>query len=330
MKKRMLLALALGAVFTFAAVGCGTGSGGSDGSENGSPTTSESGTLNNGGSVNGGNQNSPSQKENHKDLNKYLSVATGNKELMACMNMELTTNNSGVDIYLGSETVETITINGDNVYTLTVKGYGGGCLQANNGGQLTFKNLTVKNTVDDASDVMFGKRKGYASFGGKVRFENCKFDGAIQIQDDAQAEFVNCTFESKQEDMYAVWFTDGSATFTGCSFSGYRAIKLYEGSDNFDRTEVQSQYDVVSLTIENCEFINIVKKPGLAIDFMDAGASSITIKDSKFNGCAAAKSGVKDGVDGLYESVTDPSAFTLIVENIVVDGVSYENLEELK
>lgn len=329
MKKRMLLALALGAVFTFAAVGCTAASGGSeDGSDSGVHSENVGGSTANSGTGNGGQ--SPSQKENHKKLNEYLSKATGNKELLAVMDMELTTNNSGVDIYLGSETVERITIDGDHSYTLTVKGYGGGCLQANNGGQLVFKNLTVKNEVDDASDVMFGKRAGYASFGGKVRFENCKFDGAIQIQDDAQAEFVDCTFESKEEDMYAVWFTDGSATFTGCSFSGYRAIKLYEGSDNFDRTEVQSQYDVLSLTIENCEFIDIVKKPALAIDFMDAGESSITIRNSKFNGCAAAKAGVKDGVDGLYESVTDPLAFTLIVENIIIDDIPYENAEELK
>ena len=59
--------------------------------------------------------------------------------------------------------------------------------------------------------------------------------------------------------MYAVWVSDGSVSFKGCTFTGWRAIKLYEGSDN-SYTTLQDFYDVEKVYIEDCVFEDLRKK----------------------------------------------------------------------
>jgi len=261
---------------------------------------------------------------NHGDLVEYFYNTQGKAALKANMDMEIITDYSTMDVEIGAPGVEEISIDGRGYYTLTVTGSGGGVIRTPEDGVLVFKNLNIKNESGSFDDQETGFRGGYADFGGKIRFENCKITASIQIHGEADVEFIDCAFVSELSDMYAIWMTQGKAKFTNCTFTGYRAIKLYEGSDHY--SVLLPAYDVESLIVENCTFTDISKKPGLAIDLMADGETTIVIKDSTFNGCQNFKAGVAEGIDGVYESRLYTDGVNLTLENITVDGVFYETL----
>ena len=289
--------------------------------------TSESGSGANGGvsastglEQSGNSSAGENQFVNHSNLLTYFENATGKVSLTAVMNMNIKTVSSVSDLCLGGESVEEITVDGQGRYTLKVTGYGGGIIKANNGGTLILKNLDIENESGSMEDSSTGFRAMYADFGGKTRFENCDIYGALQIHGDADVEFVGCNFYSQEQDMYAIWMTQGKALFKDCTFTGYRAIKLYEGSDHY--TSLLDVYDVESVTVDGCTFRDISKKPGLAIDFMDEGESAVVIKDSFFLNCQDVKTGAV-GVNGIYESRTQAAMDTVTIENVNVDGIPY-------
>lgn len=207
--------------------------------------------------------------------------------------------------------------------TLTATGGGVGSIQPAEGCNLVFKNLTIKdNSTPNLGDRAY-RRDGYLEFGGKIRFENCTFACAVYLCDDADVEFVNCQFDSGAENMYAMWISDGSASFKNCEFTGWRAIKLYEGSDN-KYTSVQDNFDVESVVIDSCLFNGLKKKPGIAIDVFQGKATSLTIKNSEFKDC---KEWSKDSYEGLlsvYESDVDTSTITLVMENVISMGLEVD------
>jgi hypothetical protein len=218
---------------------------------------------------------------------------------------------------LGAQNAGELTIDGVNGAILTATGQGVGAIQGAEGTTLVFKNLTIRDASNSAGSTA-DRRDGYLEFGGKLRFENCTFACAAYLCDDADAEFVNCEFNSGAENMYAVWISDGSASFTECTFTGWRAIKLYEGSDN-KYTSMQPHFDVVSVIVDGCLFDNLKKKPGLAIDVFAGKETSVVIKNSRFNGCQDGD-GI-DCIDGVYESDVDTATLTFEIENVFVDGV---------
>lgn len=209
---------------------------------------------------------------------------------------------------------------GEEGATLTATGDGIGAIQPAEGCTLVFKNLTVRDS-SISSVTTEDRRTGYLEFGGKLRFENCKFACAAYLCDDADVEFIGCEFNSGEENMYAVWVSDGSVSFKDCTFEGWRAIKLYEGSDNH-YTSVQAHYDIVSVVVDGCAFENLKKKPGIAIDVFAGKETSITIKNSEFYGCQDGD-GV-DCIDGVYESDVDTSTLTFVMEGVIVDGSNCE------
>lgn len=253
------------------------------------------------------------------ELCEYFSSEANGNTLYVNTKATVKTNGDNAGTVVGKANAGEIVIDGEWTNAiLTATGEGVGAIQAAEGSVLVFKNLTIKDS-SAALTTTTDRREGYLEFGGKLRFENCKFACAAYLCDDADAEFVGCEFDSGAENMYAMWISDGSATFTNCVFTGWRAIKLYEGSDNH-YTSVQAHYDVERIVIDGCTFEDLQKKPGIAIDVFQGKQTSITIKNSEFDGC---KEWTKDSYEGLltvYESDVDTQTLTFAVENVTSDG----------
>ena len=185
--------------------------------------------------------------------------------------------------------LKTLIIDG-NGKTLTATGKGVGALHAANGGTITFKNMTIKdNSVSYAENNW---EYGYLEFAGKLVFENVEFVNAVMFEGD-EVEFINCTFNSNKDSEYGVWISDGVAAFKNCTFTGPRGLKTHEAYGS----------EVKSIVVDNCTFMNLTKKPGVAIGTVNAD-TSVTIKNSEFIGCQAGDQGLY-----IYETDTDVNSF---------------------
>ena len=209
---------------------------------------------------------------------------------------------------IGSTPFETeaknITLLGmDESSTFTAIGNGVGEIGIDNG-TVTFKNLKI---VDESvSYAESSWEYGYLEFRGNTVFENCNVVNAIMMEGDS-AKFVNCTFNSHDDNQYAVWVSNGSATFTGCTFTGARGLKTHEAYGS----------EVVSVVVDDCYFGPLSKKPGVAIGTMNA-ETAITIKNSTFAGTQAGDQG-----NYIYETDTDVTTFSFTEkDNLVLDTVS--------
>ena len=200
-----------------------------------------------------------------------------------------------------AESKAIVTINGnDNTFTAT--GSGVGPIRAANDTVLTFNNV---NFVDES--VSYAENAWeftYLEFGGKLKFVDCDFEDEIQLDSDV-SKFENCTFESNEESVYAVWLGNGIATFDGCYFTGYRGLKMHEAYGT----------DIASVSVENCKFENITKKPGIAIGDLN-DTTSVKISNSEFINVQAGDQG-----GYIFETDTDVSTFDFeSAENSVVSG----------
>lgn len=222
--------------------------------------------------------------------------------------------------FIGEEKQGEIVIDGgNNGTTLTATGQGVGAIQAKKNTTLVFRNLTIRDTsATNLGDRAF-RRDGYLEFGGNIRFENCMFDCAVYLCDDANVRFDSCKFDSGAENMYAMWIADGSASFTKCEFTGWRAVKLYEGSDN-KYESVQDFFDVENVVFVGCTFKNLKKKPGIAIDVFQGEETSLTISRCVFEGCQQWTKDSYEGLLSVYESDVDTSTITLVIEDVTADG----------
>lgn len=204
--------------------------------------------------------------------------------------------------FVPEESTAIVTING-NDYTITATGAGVGPIRAANDTLLTFKDV---NFVDES--VSYNESAWeftYLEFAGKLKFANCDFKDEITL-DSESADFENCTFESNEESVYAVWVSNGTVTFTdNCYFTGYRGLKMHEDYGS----------DIVSATIEDCKFENITKKPGIAIGDLN-DTTSVEISDCEFINVQAGEQG-----SYIFETDTDVSTFTFeSEENKVING----------
>ena len=190
-----------------------------------------------------------------------------------------------------------IVING-NGYTITATGAGVTPIGD------TEAPMTLKNVKIVDKSVSYKENAWeftYLEIGGtKLNCENVTF--ADEIQFGTNATFTNCTFESNEESVYAVWVEDGNATFINCAFTGYRGIKVHEDYGS----------EVKTVVVDNCTFKNITKKPGMAIGDLNAD-TTVAIKDSKFVGCQAGDQGLY-----IYETDTDVTTFNFVNENNTV------------
>ncbi len=213
--------------------------------------------------------------------------------------------------FVPAESSSVVTIDG-NDFTITATGAGVGSIRAANGTLLTFNNV---NFVDESVSYAEGAWEfTYLEFAGKLKFTNCDFKDEIQIDSDnntspiTESEFTNCTFESNESSVYAVWFGNGSAKFDTCTFTGYRGLKMHEAYGS----------DINAITIENCTFNNITAKPAIAIGDLNA-LTEVNIKNCTVNNAQAG-----DQNAYLLETDTSVDTFTFVAQNntITVDGTT--------
>ncbi len=193
--------------------------------------------------------------------------------------------------------------------TFTAIGQGVGAIGID-GGSVTFKNLKIVDNSESYAENSW--EYGYLEFRGKTVFENCEFVNAIMMEGDS-AIFRKCSFNSNKDNEYAVWVSDGDATFEQCNFTGPRGIKIHEAYGSL----------VGTVIINNNTFIDLTKKPGLAIGDVDAD-TTVVLSNNTFAGTQPGDQG-----NYMYETDTDITTFDMLEENnLVADYV--DNAADLK
>ena len=198
----------------------------------------------------------------------------------------------------------------DENATFTAIGSGVGPVGIDNG-TVIFKNLKI---VDES--VSYAENSwefGYLEFRGNTVFDNCEIVNAIMMEG-VSATFLNCSFNSNKDSEYAVWVSDGDATFEGCYFTGSRGIKVHEAYGS----------EVGTVVINNNTFFNLSKKPGMAIGDVNAD-TTITLTNNTFAGTQAGDQG-----NYKYETDTDVATFAFADENNLVADHAVSNSAELK
>ena len=246
-------------------------------------------------------------------LNDSLKDITGDGIMSISEDITLTVNDGGETV-LGAEGMKDIVIDGENKGSITASGGKESIIHAANGATLTFKNLTVNDDTPERGKAYVD----YLWLGGTLAFENCVFTDSIYLKKDVTAVFKNCTFNSVHSRYYSVWIGDGSAIFDGCTFKGYRGLKIHE----WNKENLVEETSSVHVT--GCLFDNLEEKPGLAIGSLDE-FTSVQVRNNIFNGCVAWDTvGSLTGVDGAYECDTPLSDFTFAFENNVVKNTKYK------
>lgn len=209
--------------------------------------------------------------------------------------------------------ISAVVING-NGKTFTATGQGVGTIRLANGGLLTFNNVKVVDLSVSYAENSW--EYGYLEFAGNIAFNECEFVNAIMVEGET-ATFANCTFNSYEDNQYAVWVNEGATSFTGCTFAGARGLKVHEAYGS----------EVASVVVDGCLFTELTKKPGIALGDLNA-ETSVTIKNSTFDRCQAG-----DQNNYMYETDTDVTTFTFVCENNLVipsgDGVVEQEDESL-
>ena len=169
------------------------------------------------------------------------------------------------------------------------------------GGTVYFKDLTI---VDQSVSYAESSWEfGYLEFRGNTVFENCDIVNAVMMEGES-ATFTNCTLNSGSSNEYAVWVSDGTATFEGCTFTGARGLKVHEAYGS----------EVVSVSVNNSKFLELSKKPGVALGDLNT-ETSISFTNNQFIGTQPGDQG-----NYKYESDTDTSTFAFVDENNIVAG----------
>ena len=236
----------------------------------------------------------------------------------------------------GTDSVNTIfNIIGDGkTSTITAIGDGVGPLGLVNG-TVNYNNLTI---IDES--VSYAENNWeftYLEFRGVSVFNNCYFKCAISVDHDngnnqgKTISFNKCIFESQKDSEYGVWVGDGTVSFTECNFTSYRGLKIHEcyGSQ------------LHSVTVDNCKFVNLTEKPGIAIgdvyqsgeegsygedkpvEWEDTSNTLIVVKNCTFIGCEAG-----DQSRYVYETDTELGSWFTFIDNeiIVMSGSTLGNI----
>ena len=207
--------------------------------------------------------------------------------------------------------------------TLEIKGTGGGLSNVN------MKDLTViDSTFYTSENGENAWEFTYLELEGSNTFTNVAFADGVMFE--GSNTLINCSFSGHNNDsseygnttMYGAWVYDGTASFTNCTFTGTRGLKVadqYTGSD------------VSNVVVDNCTFDSLSEKPGVAVDNR-LGSLSLTIKNSTFINCKAgdAASDSTKGVPYIYENDnTTPDVTSITLENntVINAAISYGRIE---
>ncbi len=197
--------------------------------------------------------------------------------------------------------------------TVTVTGTGGG-----------LDNLNLKD-IKVVDSTFYTSENGenaweftYLELGGNSTFVNVAFDDGI-MSDGPMSTFVDCTFSGHNNDssthgtttMYGAWVYSGKATFTNCTFTGTRGLKICD----------QYAGEVSNVVVDSCLFDTLSEKPGLAIDDREEESFNVVIKNSTFINCQA-------GDQGEYIYETDNYIPTL-ENNKVINGNAADTAEDV-
>lgn len=254
-----------------------------------------------------------------EDANLYAAIVTSEDELVAALaeakSGDVIGISGNVTWTTGAEHGSTpfvtdatyITLQGvDGNATFTAIGKGVGPVGIDNG-TVIFKDLKI---VDESVSYKESSWEfGYLEFRGNTVFENCDVVNAIMMEGDS-AKFVNCTFNSNDDNQYAVWVSDGVATFENCTFTGARGLKVHEAYGS----------EVVSVSVNNSMFVELSKKPGAALGTLNAD-TSISFTNNTFVGTQPGDQG-----NYKYESDTDVTTFNFVDKNNIVANVLSEGL----
>ena len=190
--------------------------------------------------------------------------------------------------------------------TFTAIGKGVGPVGIDNG-TVIFKDLKI---VDESVSYKESSWEfGYLEFRGNTVFENCDVVNAIMMEGDS-AKFVDCSFNSHDDNQYAVWVSNGTATFENCTFAGARGLKTHEAYGS----------EVGSVSVNNSSFVELSKKPGLAIGTVNAD-TAISLVGNSFIGTQPGDQG-----NYKYETDTDVSTFSFTDKDNTVAGTAADGL----
>ena len=231
-----------------------------------------------------------------KSLADILSEAEAGKPLYIVLNKDaewvtLGSGGGAADVTAASEVV----IDGQG-YTLTATGSGVTPI-GDKEAPFTLKNIKV---VDESVSYAEGAWEfTYLEFGGKAfNCENVEFADPIMVEGES-ASFKNCSFNSDKDSEYSAWVSNGTASFVDCTFTGTRGIKMHEDYGS----------EIKNVTITNNAFVEISKKPGIAIGTLNAD-TTVVIKNNEFIGTQAGDQGLYS-----YETDTEVTTFTFVYEN---------------
>lgn len=191
----------------------------------------------------------------------------------------------------------------DETATFTAIGAGVGPIGIDNG-TVTFKNLKIVDNSESYAENSW--EFGYLEFRGNTVFENCEFVNAIMMDGDS-AIFRSCSFNSNKDNEYAAWVSNGDATFENCYITGARGLKIHEDYGS----------EVGTVVINNNTFVDLTKKPGLAIGDVNAD-TTVTLTNNTFAGTQPGDQG-----NYKYESDTIITTFNMTDEkNLVAEYAS--------
>jgi hypothetical protein len=82
--------------------------------------------------------------------------------------------------------------------------------------------------------------------------------------------------------------------------------------------------DVINVTVQNCKFENLAKKPAIAIDIAEElSTTTVTFKGCDIYNCGTWTNDSLEGVDGFYESDTDTKSFDFTAVDCYLDGMLF-------
>ena len=208
---------------------------------------------------------------------------------------------------------KSVIVIGENKNKVTITGSGVWGIEPN-GVAMTFKNIALyDDTRYEAENGNDAWEFAYLELGGDMKFLDCDITDGVMMTGN-NATFINCNFvadgnakRKTPSDEYNPWVANGNATFTGCTFTGYRAIKVHE----------QYGTKVGTVIVDGCTFKNVTKKPGVVFGTL-ASDVVVTIKNSAFINCAEGSSSKADREPYIFESDTKRDLFHLTLENNTV------------
>ena len=259
-------------------------------------TVNETGTTDTTGTVAG-----ISSEQNVDTLLGDTLTGDATVQVLTGGNMVWTTGAAHGSTPFGGTDLDSLTIVGAGAEnsTLTFVGSGVGPVRANEDGVLTIKDVTiVDETVSYAEDAWELTYLEIGEANSEVVFENVVFESGISV-DSRKATFKNCTFKSPRDSEYSVWVSNGTVSFEGCTFEGTRGLKMHEAYGT----------EIAKVTVNNCTFDSLTKKPGIAIGTLNA-ATTVEISNSKFINCQAGDQNLY-----MYETDTDLSTITFVNTN---------------